>query len=79
MIRPQINTYGIECYEMDVTDWNSIDKNMREFVPDEDQSTLLDPNDFAKVVYNAVIHKYPSGTHLVIRKQNVQQILAQTE
>ena len=54
-------------------------KMRKSLYPDEDQSTLLDPNDFAKVVYNAVTHKYPSGTHLVIRKQNVQEILAQTE
>jgi hypothetical protein len=45
--------------------------------PDEDQNTLLDPDDFAKVVYNAVIHKYPSGTHIVVRKQNVMDILAE--
>ena len=50
---------------------------MRKFLyPDEDQSTLLDPDDFAKVIYNAVIHKYPSGTHIVVRKQNVMNILA---
>ena len=50
---------------------------MRKFLyPDEDQSTLLDPDDFAKVIYNAVTHEYPSGTHIVVRKQNVADILA---
>ena len=50
---------------------------MRKFLyPDEDQTTLLDPDDFAKVIYNAVTHKYPSGTHIVVRKQNVADILA---
>lgn len=52
-------------------------KMRKSLYPDEDQSTLLDPDDFAKVVYNAVVHKYPSGTHMVIRKQNVQDILAE--
>lgn len=50
-------------------------KMRKSLYPDEDQSTLLDPDDFAKVVYNAVMHKYPSGTHLVVRKQNVMEIL----
>ncbi len=45
--------------------------------PDEDQSALLDPNDFAKVIFNAVKHKYPSGTHIVVRKQNVMDILSE--
>lgn len=50
-------------------------KMRKSLYPDEDQSTLLDPDDFAKVVYNAVMHKYPSGTHLVVRKQNVMDII----
>ncbi len=52
-------------------------KMRKSLYPDEDQNTLLDPDDFAKVVYNAVIHKYPSGTHIVVRKQNVMDILAE--
>ncbi len=49
---------------------------MRKFLyPDEDQSTLLEPDDFAKVVFNAVKHKYPAGTHIVVRKQNVRELL----
>lgn len=43
--------------------------------PDEDQTTLLDPLDFAKVVVKAIHKEYESGTHLVVRKQNVEQIL----
>lgn len=50
-------------------------KMRKSLYPDEEQSTLLNPDDFAKVVYNAVMHKYPSGTHLVVRKQNVMDIL----
>lgn len=44
--------------------------------PDEDQSTLLEPIDFAKVVMKAVHHEYEPGFHIVVRKQNVQAILA---
>lgn len=43
--------------------------------PDEDQSTLLEPIDFAKVVMKAVRHEYESGFHIVVRKQNVQDII----
>ncbi len=52
-------------------------KMRKSLYPDEDQSTLLDPHDFAKVIYHAVMHQYPSGTHLVVRKQNVIDILAE--
>ena len=49
---------------------------MRKFLfPDEDQNTLLDPEDFAKVVMKAVRQEYESGTHVLVRKQNVQQLL----
>ncbi len=49
---------------------------MRKFLfPDEDQSTLLDPIDFAKIVMKAVRREYPSGTNIIVRKQNVQQLL----
>lgn len=49
---------------------------MRKFLfPDEDQSTLLEPADFAKVVMKAVRKVYPSGENIIVRKQNVQQLL----
>ena len=49
---------------------------MRKFLfPDEDQSTLLEPMDFAKVVMKAVRKEYPSGTHIIVRKQNVQDLI----
>ena len=52
-------------------------KMRKSLYPDEDQNTLLDPDDFAKVVYNAVEHRYPAGTHLIVRKQNVHELLAE--
>lgn len=42
---------------------------------DEDQKTLLEPEDFAKVILNAVNKEYPTGTHILVRKQNVDKIL----
>ena len=49
---------------------------MRKFLfPDEDQSTLLEPDDFAKVVMKAVHRDYTSGSNILVRKQNVQQLL----
>lgn len=43
--------------------------------PDEDQTTLLEPVDFAKVVSKAVGKEYKAGTHIVVRKQTVEDIL----
>lgn len=49
---------------------------MRKFLfPNEDQSTLLEPEDFAKVVMRGVRKEYPSGANILVRKQNVQQLL----
>lgn len=52
-------------------------KMRKSLYPEEDQTTLLEPKDFAQVIYRAILHKYPSGTHLVVRKQNVADILAE--
>lgn len=50
-------------------------KMRKSLFPEEDQNTLLDPCDFAKVVMNAVKKEYPAGTHIIVRKNNVQDIL----
>jgi 3-oxoacyl-[acyl-carrier protein] reductase len=50
-------------------------KMRKSLFPDEDQSTLLDPFDFARVVMKAIHKEYPTGTHLIVRKQNVQQLI----
>ena len=47
----------------------------KDLYPEEDQSTLLEPIDFAKVVMKAIHKEYESGTHIVVRKQNVEKIL----
>lgn len=50
-------------------------KMRKSLYPKEDQSTLLDPVDFAKVISKAVRKEYKSGTHIVVRKQTVDDIL----
>lgn len=50
-------------------------KMRKSLFADEDQSTLMDPDDFAKVVMKAIHKEFESGTHLVVKKQNVQEIL----
>lgn len=50
-------------------------KMRKALFPDEDQSTLLEPADFAKVIMKAVRKEYPSGSHIVVRKNNVQDLL----
>lgn len=50
-------------------------KMRKSLYPDEDQSTLLLPKDFAKVVVKAVKKEYQTGSHIVVRKQNVEDLL----
>lgn len=52
-------------------------KMRKSLFPLEDQATLLEPLDFAKVVVKAIHKDYPSVTHIIVRKQNVQQLLSQ--
>lgn len=50
-------------------------KMRKSLYPDEDPSTLLEPDDFAKVVMKAVHKEYKTGTHIIVRKQNVAELL----
>lgn len=50
-------------------------KMRKSLYPNEDQQTLLDPNDFAKVVMKAVHKEYESGMHIIVRKENVNKLL----
>lgn len=52
-------------------------KMRKALFPDEDQSTLLEPSDFAKVIMKAVRKEYETGTHIIVRKQNVHQLLSE--
>ena len=50
-------------------------KMRKSLFPDEDQNTLLEPADFAKVVLKAVHKQYESGVNIIVKKQNVQQLI----
>lgn len=62
-------------YSVAISPGRTRTKMRKALFPEEDQSTLLEPKDFAEVVMKAVRKEFPSGTHLVVRKQNVQSIL----
>ena len=50
-------------------------KMRKSLFPNEDPNTLLDPLDFAKVLMKAIKKEYISGSHIVVRKQNVKELL----
>lgn len=49
-------------------------KMRKALYPDEDQSTLMLPEDFAKVVYKAIQKEYTSGSHIHVNKENVEEL-----
>lgn len=62
-------------YSVAISPGRTKTKMRKALFPDEDQNTLLEPGDFAKVVMKAVRKEYPTGTHIIVRKNNVQDIL----
>ena len=62
-------------YAVTISPGRTRTKMRKSLFPDEDQSTLLEPDDFAKVVLKGVRKEYPSGSNIIVRKQNVQQLL----
>ncbi len=50
---------------------------MRKFLyPNEDQRTLMLPEDFAKVVVKAIKHEFPSGAHINVHKEDIPRLLS---
>lgn len=62
-------------YAVSISPGRTRTKMRKSLFPDEDQSTLLEPDDFAKVVMKGVRKEYPSGSNILVRKQNVNQLL----
>ena len=62
-------------YSVAISPGRTRTKMRKSLFPDEDQSTLLEPEDFAKIVMKAVRKEYPSGVNIIVRKQNIQQLL----
>lgn len=53
----------------------TLTKMRKGLYPDEDPKTLLTPNDFAKIVYFAILGKYKSGDHINVNLQNIKELL----
>lgn len=64
-----------DLYSVVISPGRTKTKMRKSLFPDEDQTTLLEPCDFSKVVLKAVKREYESGSHIIVRKQNVQELL----
>ena len=64
-------------YAVAVSPGRTRTKMRKHLFPDEDQKTLLDPNDLAKVVLKAIHKGFASGANIIVKKQNIQQLLNQ--
>lgn len=64
-----------DLYAVVISPGRTKTKMRKSLFPDENQNTLLEPLDFAKVLMKAIRKEYKSGTHIVVRKQIVQELL----
>ena len=64
-----------DLYAVVISPGRTKTKIRKSLFPDENQNTLVEPLDFAKVLMKAIRKEYKSGTHIVVRKQNVQELL----
>lgn len=62
-------------YAVTISPGRTKTKMRKSLFPEEDSSTLLLPCAFAKIVMRAVHKHYESGTHIIVRKQNIEQLL----
>lgn len=62
-------------YAVAVSPGRTKTKMRKALFPDEDQNTLLEPMDFAKVVLKAIHKEFAPGSNIIVKKQNVQQLL----
>lgn len=62
-------------YTVAVSPGRTRTKMRKNLFPDEDPNTLLEPRDFAKVVMKAIHKDYESGSNIIVKKQNVQQLI----
>ncbi len=53
----------------------TLTKMRKGLYPDEDPNTLLLPEDFAKIVYYAILGKYKHGDHINVNLQNIKELL----
>lgn len=63
--------YDVVC----ISPGRTATKMRKGLFPDEDQTTLLTTEDFAKVIRKAVKGVYVKGSHVNVTKQNVEELL----
>lgn len=63
--------YDVVC----ISPGRTATKMRKGLFPNEDQSTLLAPEDFAKVIRKAINGAYAKGSHINVTKQNVGELL----
>ena len=64
---------GVKCYC--ISPGRTISKMRYSLFPNENQNTLLDPNDLAKVVLMAIDGKVEPGVNIKVNVDNIKQIL----
>lgn len=47
-------------------------KMRKDLFPDEDQKTLMEPSEVAKVVEGCFLGKYPTGANIIVRKDSIE-------
>lgn len=62
-------------YSVTISPGRTRTKMRKALYPNEDQSTLMDPTDFARVVLKGIRGEFPSGTHLVVHKEDIPRLL----
>ncbi len=65
-------------YAVAVSPGRTRTKMRKSLYPLEDQNTLLEPDDFAQIVLRAAEKKYEPGSHIIVKKQNVKQLLEES-
>ena len=58
-----------------VSPGRTVSKMRKSLFPDEDQSTLLKAEDFAKIVIKAIHDEYPKGANIDVNIQNIKELL----
>ena len=58
-----------------VSPGRTVSKMRKSLFPDEDQSTLLKAEDFAKIVIKAIHEEYPKGSNIDVNIQNIKELL----
>lgn len=62
-------------YAVAVSPGRTKTKMRKSLYPDEDQNTLMLPEDFAKIVFKAIKHEYPAGSNINVHKEDIPRLL----